>query len=90
MIFVLIKYTKNEQVVSILFAKILVYQIFGGFTPTAKHEYLTKRQENLGMYFEELKKHMISRGGNVDIYANRDGKTHRRSTHSSSQRYQSI
>jgi len=33
-------------------------QIFGGFTPTAKHEYLTKRQENLGMYFEELKKHM--------------------------------
>jgi len=33
-------------------------QVFGGFTPTAKHEYLTKRQENLGMYFEELKKHI--------------------------------
>src|SRR5437588_12953332 len=33
-------------------------QIFGGFTPTAKHEFLTKRQENLGMYFEELKKHI--------------------------------
>lgn len=33
-------------------------QIFGGFTPTAKHEYLTKRQENLGMYFEELKEHI--------------------------------
>jgi len=32
--------------------------VFGGFTPTAKHEYLTKRQENLGMHFEELKKHM--------------------------------
>ena len=32
--------------------------VFGGFTPTAKHEYLTKRQENLGMYFEELKEHM--------------------------------
>ena len=26
--------------------------------PTAKHEFLTKRQENLGMYFKELKKHM--------------------------------
>ncbi|HWS85272.1 MAG TPA: hypothetical protein VN207_13540 [Ktedonobacteraceae bacterium] len=33
-------------------------QVFGGFTPTAKHEYLTKRQENLGIYFEELKKHI--------------------------------
>ena len=33
-------------------------QVFGGFTPTAKHEFLTKGQENLGMYFEELKKHM--------------------------------
>jgi hypothetical protein len=33
-------------------------QVFGGFTPTAKHEFLTKRQENLGMHFEELKKHM--------------------------------
>ncbi len=33
-------------------------QIFIGFTPTAKHEYLTKRQENLGIYFEELKQHM--------------------------------
>jgi hypothetical protein len=33
-------------------------QIFSGFTPTAKHEFLTKRQENLGMHFEELKKHM--------------------------------
>lgn len=33
-------------------------QIFDGFTPTAKHEFLTKRQENLGMYFEELKKHI--------------------------------
>jgi len=33
-------------------------QVFRGFTPTAQHEYLTKRQENLGMYFEELKHHM--------------------------------
>ena len=33
-------------------------QVFTGFTPTAKHEYVTKRQENLGMCFEELKKHM--------------------------------
>jgi hypothetical protein len=33
-------------------------QVFSGFTPTAKHEYITKRQENLGIHFEELKKHM--------------------------------
>jgi hypothetical protein len=33
-------------------------QVFDGFTPTAKHEYLTKRQENLGLYFEALRKHM--------------------------------
>ena len=32
-------------------------QVFSGFTPTAQHEYITKRQENLGIYFEELKKH---------------------------------
>jgi len=33
-------------------------QVLMGFTPTAKHEYITKRQENLGDFFEELKIHM--------------------------------
>lgn len=33
-------------------------QVFEGFTPTAKHAYLTKRQENLGLHFEALRKHL--------------------------------
>ena len=33
-------------------------RIFTDFTPTARHEYLIKRQENIAGYFEELKKHM--------------------------------
>lgn len=33
-------------------------RVFTGFTPTARHEYITKRQENLGECFENLKKHM--------------------------------
>ena len=33
-------------------------QVLIGFTPTAKHEYITKRQENLGLCFEELQKYM--------------------------------
>lgn len=33
-------------------------RVLMGFTPTAKHEYITKRQENLGDFFEELKLHM--------------------------------
>ena len=36
-----------------------VQQIFAGFTPTAKHEFITQRQENLANHFEELKKYMI-------------------------------
>ncbi len=35
-----------------------VQQVFGGFTPTAKHEFITQRQENLANHLEELKKHM--------------------------------
>ncbi len=31
-------------------------RVFTDFTPTAKHEYITKRQENIGVCFEELKK----------------------------------
>lgn len=31
-------------------------RIFTDFTPTAKHEYLTKRQENLQRYHQELLK----------------------------------
>lgn len=38
---------------------ILEYQatqrVFTDFTPTAKHEYVTKRQENIGICFQELK-----------------------------------
>lgn len=30
--------------------------VFNGFTPTAKHEFITQRQENLAVHFEELKK----------------------------------
>ncbi len=35
-----------------------VQQIFGGFTSTAKHEFLTQRQENLANHFEELRKYL--------------------------------
>ena len=35
-----------------------VQQVFGGFTPTAKHEFISRRQENIASHFEELKKHM--------------------------------
>jgi len=33
-------------------------RVFTDFTPTAKHEYITKRLENIGMCFEELSKFM--------------------------------
>jgi len=32
--------------------------VFSRFTATAQHEFLTKRQENVASYFEELQKHM--------------------------------
>src|SRR5437764_155356 len=39
---------------------VLEYQatqrLFTGFTPTAKHEYLTKRQENIERYHQQLLK----------------------------------
>lgn len=35
-----------------------VQHVFGGFTPTAKHEFITRRQECIAGHFEELKKHM--------------------------------
>ncbi len=35
-----------------------VQQIFGGFASTAKHEFLTQRQENLANHFEELRKYL--------------------------------
>ena len=35
-----------------------VQRVFGGFTPTAKHEFITQRQENTANHFEELKKHI--------------------------------
>jgi hypothetical protein len=31
-------------------------RVFTDFTPMAKHQYITKRQENIGVCFEELKK----------------------------------
>jgi len=31
-------------------------RVFTDFTPTAKHAYITRRQENIGAYFEELSK----------------------------------
>lgn len=33
-------------------------RVFTNFTPTAKHEYITKRQENIGLCFDELSKIM--------------------------------
>ena len=33
-------------------------RVFTDFTPTARHEYITKRQENIAVHYEELKKHM--------------------------------
>ena len=32
-----------------------VNQVFTGFTPTARHQFITKRQENIAACFEELK-----------------------------------
>jgi peroxiredoxin len=41
---------------------ILEYQaskrVFTDFTPTARHEFLIKRQENIAACFDELKKHV--------------------------------
>lgn len=33
-------------------------RLFTDFTPTARHEFITKRQENIGGYFEELSRIM--------------------------------
>ena len=33
-------------------------RVFTDFTPTAQHEYISKRQENIAGHFEELTKHM--------------------------------
>jgi hypothetical protein len=30
-------------------------RVFTGFTPTARHEYITKRQENIAIHFNVLK-----------------------------------
>ena len=35
-----------------------VQRVFTDFTPTAKHEFLTKRNENIANHFEELQKHI--------------------------------
>jgi hypothetical protein len=32
--------------------------VFSGFTPTAKHEIITARQERIALHFEELQKHL--------------------------------
>jgi hypothetical protein len=32
--------------------------VFNGFTPTARHEYITRKQENIAGYFEELQLHI--------------------------------
>ncbi len=33
-------------------------RVFTDFTPTTRHEFIIKRQDNIAAYFEELKKHM--------------------------------
>ena len=53
----------NKSEVARLKAQIeLEYQaaqrVFTDFTPTAKHAYITQRQENIGVCFEELSKLM--------------------------------
>ena len=35
-----------------------VNRLFTDFTPTARHELITKRQERIASCFEELQKHM--------------------------------
>lgn len=32
--------------------------VFIGFTPTARHDFINKQQENIGQYFENLKQYM--------------------------------
>ncbi len=33
-------------------------RVFTDFTPTARHEYITKRQQNIEACYQDLKKHM--------------------------------
>jgi hypothetical protein len=33
-------------------------RVFTDFTPTARHDFIVKRQENIAVYFEELKQYM--------------------------------
>jgi hypothetical protein len=33
-------------------------RVFTDFTPTARHEYIIKHQENIAVHFEELKKYL--------------------------------
>ena len=33
-------------------------RVFTDFTPTARHEYITQRQENIAVHYEELKRYM--------------------------------
>ncbi|HEU5231076.1 MAG TPA: hypothetical protein VFU49_24860 [Ktedonobacteraceae bacterium] len=33
-------------------------RMFSDFTPTAKHQYITKRQENIAVCFQELQQYM--------------------------------
>ncbi len=34
--------------------------VFTGFTPTARHDFITKRQKNIEQYFTDLKQYMSS------------------------------
>jgi hypothetical protein len=33
-------------------------RVFTDFTPTARHEYMIKRQENIAVHFDQLRQHM--------------------------------
>ena len=35
-------------------------RVFTDFTPTARHEFIIKRQENIAVYFKELQQYMSS------------------------------
>jgi len=56
-------YTVNQSEIARIREQItLEYQstnfVFNGFTPTARHDFITKRQENIAGYFEELQLHI--------------------------------
>ena len=47
--------------------------IFTGFTSTARHDFISKRQENIGVCFEKLKKYMSSEEAIIIVLSAENG-----------------